>query len=263
MTAEQLQQGWTPRRVGRRVVTLSEIDSTNTTALDALAEPNADGLAVLADFQASGRGRQGRSWLSPRCASVLCSVALVQPQGQTHWPEARMGGYLTLVTAVATCEAVRSATEVTPTIKWPNDLLVDGKKLAGILVESRLTGDSGRGWVLGIGINCLQHIGHFPPELQEAATSLELAVSHGVDRLGVARQLLQALDVWLAEEPDEGKVHDAWSLFAEPLGRRVRLRRDGQEFTGRTVEVDPAGGLVLQCDDGRREWFDPMLTTAM
>jgi BirA family biotin operon repressor/biotin-[acetyl-CoA-carboxylase] ligase len=174
-----------------------------------------------------------------------------------------MGGGLTLVSAVAVCEAVRAATEVTPTIKWPNDLLIGGKKLAGVLVESRLVESSRRGWVIGIGINCLQHAGHFPDDLRDAATSLELAASHPVERVEVARHLLQSLDAWLTSEPDEQRVREAWYSFASPLGQPVRLRKEGHVFSGRTVEVDPSGGLVVQCDDGRREWFDPMLTTSV
>ncbi len=265
--------GWAPRRVGRRVVVLGECASTNDAVFQAAADGPVDGLAVLADHQSAGRGRQGRPWLSPRGASVLCSVGLEvaavsessqeqgAPQGGAS-PEQVMGGRLTLAGAVAACEAVRAATEVVPAIKWPNDLRVGGRKLAGILIESKRLGQRGvRVWVIGIGINCLQQARHFPPELREVSTSLEMA-SHGpVDRAGVARALLERLDCWLGRsEPVAEELHAAWQHFAEPLGEYVRLRSAGREYSGRTVSVDPAGGLIVQVDEGGQAWFDPMQT---
>jgi len=309
MTPEQLREGWSPRRVGRRIVVLPETSSTNAVALEAVDRPDGlsqpgetsesevDGLAVLADYQTAGRGRQGRTWSSPRGASVLCSVLLfskeqragrdagIQADGVDFAssggragpdadgdPQSRVGGWLTLASAVAACEAIRQATELTPAIKWPNDLRVSERKLGGILIESRCVdpgrsaGADTRAWVVGIGINCLQQAGHFPPELRDSTTSLELEASHPIDRVEVARALLRRLDAWLAEAPPPGDhaVHAAWLKYAEPVGQRVRLLCRGREYTGRTVAVDPSGGLIVQNDDnGRREWFDPMLTTLL
>lgn len=275
ITVDDLLRGWTPRRIGRRIEVFGEVDSTNQVVLSALSRPGSDGLVVMADFQSSGRGRQGRTWLSPRGAGILCSVGLITRDPTwtgpgVHFASDRsvtqgFGGLLTLVSAVAACEAIRRATEVTPAIKWPNDLRVNGRKLGGILIESRLIQPGSRGWVVGLGINCLQHAGHFPPELREIATSLELAASHPIDRMTVARELLRSLDYWLADEREitPELVHSAWMGYAEPLGQPVRLLRHGLEVTGRTLLVDPTGGLVLQCDDGRREWFDPLVTTSL
>lgn len=276
MTAEQLRHGWTPRRVGRRIITLSETDSTNTLALQAAEQPDADGLAILADAQLEGRGRFGQNWLSPRGASVLCSIVLlVEDDGAAfengtvaQQAQARITAWLTQVSAVATCEAIRRATDVTPAIKWPNDIRIAGRKLGGILIESRTIGSREkpiRAWVVGIGINCLQHAGHFPPELCETATSLELATSHAIDRTAVARELLHALDEWLAPQNwcQTERVHAAWLSYAEPIGQKVRLHREGKDYIGWTVEVDPAGGLIVKLETGQQEWFDPMRTTLL
>jgi BirA family transcriptional regulator, biotin operon repressor / biotin---[acetyl-CoA-carboxylase] ligase len=301
MTTEQLLKGWVPRCVGRHIIVLAETSSTNTAALDALITPGgrdglaADGSVILTDYQTAGRGRQGRPWLSPRGASVLCSVVLVsaEPHGVSALPgtspelgalqapgeegsrpdaASRFAGWLTLASAVAACEAIREATEITPGVKWPNDLRVSGRKLGGILIESRPLAPSGRAWVVGIGINCLQHPGHFPPELRELATSLEIEASHPIDRVEVTRSLLRHLDRWLAvpvklpEGPDEAllaSVHSAWEHYAEPIGQRVHLRSQGRDYTGRTIAVDPFGGLIVQVEGGKREWFDPMQTTLL
>ncbi|MHC4441670.1 MAG: biotin--[acetyl-CoA-carboxylase] ligase [Planctomycetota bacterium] len=263
MTADQLVEGWTPQRIGRRIIVLAEVASTNTAALEAAHEPDADGLAVLADYQTAGRGRQGREWLSPRAASILCSVLLLTDDTESSRGQTGGEGRLTLISAVASCEAIRGATNITPNIKWPNDLRISGKKVGGILIESRTVGQNKKAWVIGVGINCLQHEGHFPPELCETATSLEIAATHPIDRVEVARELLRSLDKWLAEIPDDETIHNTWLSFAEPIGQRVRLSRGRIEHVGRTVDVDPAGGLIVQLDDGRREWFDPMITTLL
>lgn len=299
LTAEQLRRGWTPRRIGRHIITVAETLSTNTLALDSISTiggpdgREADGLVVMADYQTAGRGRLGRRWLSPRGASILCSVVIVPtdqeltagntgsvPGGQPepHAPEGsrkptlttQFSGHLTLVSAIATCEAIRQSTEITPTIKWPNDLRVSGRKLGGILIESRPIGRGHRAWVIGIGINCLQHAGHFPAELQTFATSLELEASHAIDRIEVARSLLQRLDHRLADSALRGSdpasfkaIRSAWERYAEPIGQRVRLRARGREWSGTTIAVDPFGGLIVQTDDGKREWFDTLQTTLL
>lgn len=262
LTADLLLRDWTPRRVGRRMVVLDETTSTNSAALNATAESDADGLVVLAEYQSAGRGRQGRTWQSPRGASVLCSVLLLPAADAAH--DDRFGGRLTLLTAVAVCDAIRQATDITPAIKWPNDLRVDRRKLGGILIESKPLPAGGRAWVIGVGINCLQHAGHFPPELRDAATSLEMLASHAIDRADVARHLLRALDNALAGDlADERAVHERWLTYAEPIGQRVRVRCSERNAVGRVIAIDPAGGLILQTDAGRQEWFDPALTTLL
>lgn len=246
---------------------LPETESTNTLALAAATEPDNDGLAVFADAQTAGRGRLGASWVSPRGASVLCSVLLLDHTAANAVANGdaasfRVSSWLTHVSAVAACDAIRLAVAVTPAIKWPNDLRIAGKKLGGILIETRPISPEARAWVIGIGINCLQHPGHFPPELHETATSLELVTHHPVDRTAVARELLKALDRRLAPHlwGRTEEVHQDWLAYAEPLGQKVRLRRSGQEYAGWTVEVDPAGGLMVRLESGRIEWFDPMHT---
>jgi BirA family biotin operon repressor/biotin-[acetyl-CoA-carboxylase] ligase len=253
---DELLSGWTPRRIGRRILTLPEAISTNTVALDHAGAADVDGLAVFAEYQTGGRGRQGHSWVSPRGASVLCSVLLCEEGGPAT------AGRMVLASAVAVCEAIRNATDLQPAIKWPNDIRIRGRKVGGILVESRPGQGESRWWVVGIGVNCLQHAGHFAPELRERATSLEVESPAPVDRVAVARELLKSLDRWLGAEGDAAEVHAAWQSYAEPLGRELRLRSGGREYVGTSVSVDPLGGLILQCE-GVRVWCDPLLTQSV
>ena len=255
-TAEIL-EGLGTTRIGRTVRVLEETASTNDVALAAAeTDADADGLAVFAEFQTAGRGRQGRSWHAPRGASLLCSVLAIGRD------DVARAGILTLTAGVAACDAVREATDVWPVLRWPNDLFVRGRKLGGVLVESRPVRDGRRAWVVGVGINCYQHANHFPPEIRDRATSLELESSHPVDRTRLARELLRELDRWLApgEEIDAERVHRAWLERDESIGHRVRILYDGRMFEGRTLDVDPQAGLLVQLDDGVRRWFEAART---
>lgn len=272
MTAEQILAGFKPQRIGRRILTFPEVGSTNRVVLEHSDESELDGLVVLADYQSAGRGRLGRSWHAPRRASILMSVAIVVPAvelasgpGSVAPQQNPVDGWLTLAAAVAACEAIRDAATVSAAIKWPNDLRVNGRKLGGILIESQGRPDCGRIYVVGIGINCLQHQGHFPPELREQATSLELLIDHPVDRVELARQLLRHLDYWLGEPTRwlDSAAFRAWIALAEPVGGPVRARCGDREVAGWTVAVDPTGGLILRRHDGGLEWLDPMRTTLL
>lgn len=259
LTVESLSDGLATRRIGRRIIVLPEVDSTNRYVLDVLAEGEdaaPDGTVVFAERQTAGRGRLGRSWHSPAGASLLLTVLLRPPD------RLRCVASLMMAATVAVVRGIESSTDVEPTIRWPNDLYVGEGKLAGILVETR--GLSGRGLAVavGIGVNCLQHAGHFPEEIRSRATSLELASSRAVDRPAVGRAILRALDDWLA--PSDGLrpevLVEAWSQASGDIGSRATLVCDGARFTGRILDVHPEEGLLLQLDTGARKSFDPATT---
>ena len=154
-----------------------------------LRPEHSEGAVAVAEEQTEGRGRLGRRWLSPRGVSVLCSI-LLEPPVETHrWPE------LSLVAGQACAEAISAVTELEPTIKLPNDILLGGRKAAGILAEA-----SGRRVVLGIGINVNVQPGELP---EETATSLLAETGAEVDRTQVLVELLAALerryDLWISE----------------------------------------------------------------
>ena len=201
-------------RVGRRVHYLPVTTSTNDEAWALLEKGDADGAVVLADHQSAGRGRFKRSWHAPRGSSVLMSLVLVEKQPK------EIGAWLGLLAGVAMWDAVHAISALTPTIKWPNDLLLRGRKVAGALVESRMMEGGKRAYVVGIGMNCLQHHGHFPPDIAESATSLEIESHDAVDRHVVVVALLSALDQWLASPNawTQEDVRDAWINRAGSIG---------------------------------------------
>ncbi|MET0761814.1 MAG: biotin--[acetyl-CoA-carboxylase] ligase [Thermoleophilaceae bacterium] len=210
--------------IGTPRVHIRLADSTNERAKELAAAGAPHGTLVTADEQSAGRGRQGRTWTAPARSAVLMSLVTRQ-----------LAPTLPLAAAVAICEALPVRCE----IKWPNDIWLERRKLAGILVEGRPQ----EGWaVLGIGLNVTTE--SFPPELAEIATSLQLA---GVEATteSVLADLLDSLDEWLAA-PDEA-VLAAWSERDALRGERVRWA--GGE--GTAAGIDASGGLIVETRTGR------------
>ncbi len=220
------------------IVRLGRVDSTQAIAFALAADGAPDRTVVVAESQAAGRGRRGRTWHDEPGASLLVSVVL-----RPRLPAARLPT-LSLVAAVAVAEALVAVTGVAPRLKWPNDVLVDGRKIAGILLESRLPEGT---TILGIGINVAQRA--FPPELAERATSLRLATGRDVDRETLLAAVLEALDRWRARLEAEGfePVRARWRALADTLGRPVTV--DG--VSGVAVDVDDDGALLVD-EGGRR-----------
>ena len=274
--------------MGRRIILRDDVTSTNDEAWRYLDEPDADGTAVFAEYQSKGRGRLGRRWESPRGASVMCSILLIEntpgsfanlspgqirrggpmaPDGHStpssdHIPA---NGVVGLLAAIACRDAILAATHLPCEIQWPNDVVVQGRKLAGVLIEKRSIDDGGSAYVVGVGINCLQHAKHFDPSLRERATSLDLECPQSIDLHQVARSLLDELDRWFGygRPSDAESVREAWIQRAAPLGRRLRLRHRGAEYVGQMIDVDPLAHLVVQLDEGGRRLFSADDTTVV
>jgi BirA family biotin operon repressor/biotin-[acetyl-CoA-carboxylase] ligase len=244
-------------RVGRRVEVLDQVDSTNRHVLVRLREADNDGLVAVAETQTAGRGRRGRRWECPNGAGILCTVGLRDDAGSIR------SNLLSLIVPIAICDGVRAATEVACEIKWPNDLVVGHRKLAGILIEARGNTAGQVCYAIGFGVNCLQHSAHFPPELREHATSLEMESDRPIDRAAVLISVLCELDRWLAA-PLSWEVDDVrarWMCRAKGMGGRVCVEHEGRRYLGNLIDIDPTSGVVVQLDEGGRRLFDASSTT--
>jgi BirA family biotin operon repressor/biotin-[acetyl-CoA-carboxylase] ligase len=223
------------------VVRVGTVESTQSVAF-ALAEAGApDGTVVVADHQTAGRGRRGRRWLDEPGASFLVSMVLR--------PQARLAELprLSYVAAVAAAEALRQVAEVPVRLEWPNDLVVRGRKVGGILLESRVSG--GRPLVVvGVGINLHQRT--FPPELGPRATSVVLETGRLVDRETLLAAWLEAFARWRRRWETEGfdPVRQRWQALSDTLGRWVAV--EGAE--GVATALDDAGALVVVTPQGPR-----------
>lgn len=233
---DQIEDALGTRFVGRRVAVWERVASTNDLAARAALSTANEGLVVLAEEQRSGRGRRGRTWTAPPRSSVLMSVLLF-PDGPLADP-----AWLTALGAVAAAEVVAEWTGRDARIKWPNDVRVDGRKIAGVLVER------GAGAVVGIGLNANLAVADLPAEFRDGATSLSQLVGGPVDRSEVVRALVRRLDGHYerARAEGPGPLARTWRDRSEHLARQVVVRARSAEFQGRLVELELLGAVVLE-----------------
>lgn len=236
-------------RQGRwRVRRLGAIDSTNRWLLDEARAGAPEGLVVVADHQTAGRGRRGRTWSAPPGSSLLVSV-LLRPRVEVGGVDIGRVHLLTMAAALALRAAIEQVAGVRAGLKWPNDLVVDDRKLAGLLAETELSAGGELGAVV-IGVGCNVEWGDFPPELVEGATACNLEAGRPVDRA-------QILDVFLAELAgrldDLDAVPDAYRDALATLGRRVRVDLGARRIEGTATDIDASGRLIVTTDRGGPE----------
>jgi BirA family biotin operon repressor/biotin-[acetyl-CoA-carboxylase] ligase len=243
-----------PAIVGRRVLVYKSTSSTNDVAWEYGRNASNDGLAVFAESQSGGRGRRGNKWLSASGQSILCSILLMD--------FVCPGELMATVSAVAVAEAIAKICKVDARIKWPNDVMIDGKKVAGVLLESR-PGKNGSDYVIGVGINCHQPKEFFEnTELLMPATCLDIETGSFINRNHIAGELLKAFDNWLEiAKSHPSKIIDRWTSLSTQLGTLVTVEYNQQRFSGNCIGVDPAAGLILQLDKGGVRMFDAAHTT--
>ena len=233
----------------RRVVIADEVASTNSALAERARAGEEPGLVLVAEHQPGGRGRLGRVWSAPRGSGLTFSV-LLEPAGvpAERWP------WVPLLAGVAVAAAVRRVTDVEASVKWPNDVLVDDRKLAGILSERVETPTSSLA-VVGVGLNVTLRRDELPtPE----ATSLLLEGGSTTDRTVVLREVLRVLDrlfsAWVGEAGDPGTgLLEAYLRRCSTLGRQVRVALPGGgSLVGEAVRVDDSGRLVVRTETGEQ-----------
>jgi BirA family biotin operon repressor/biotin-[acetyl-CoA-carboxylase] ligase len=237
-----------PGGLWRRLDLRAETGSTNADVAAAARAGEPEGLIVLAEQQTAGRGRREREWVSPARAGLTLSV-LLRPGDQV--PN-RNWGWLPLLAGVALQEAVQRIAEVDASLKWPNDLLVQDAKCAGILAE--VAGDA---VVLGIGLNVTTRVDELPATTGLAATSLQIAGATSTDRDPLLKALLRGLARWYGGWREAGGDAELCGLLAayrrgcSTIGRDVRVQLPvGEVLTGRATTVDTDGRLVIRTADG-------------
>lgn len=232
---------------GYRVIEHDSLDSTSAEAERQARAGAADGTVIRARRQTAGRGRQGRQWHSPE-GNLYFSLILRPDAPPT------IAAQLTFVTVLALGEAIGSVlpAETDLAFKWPNDVLLDGRKVAGILLESSGSSAGRLDWlVVGCGLNVM----HFPENLPGyRATSLTAAGAADPDPGTLLAAFLGAFAVWRARWQDEGlaPVRDAWLARAARIGAEITVRLPGDELHGRFTGLDETGALLLDLPDGSR-----------
>lgn len=246
MIPEEIRAGLGTSRIGRRVICYREIDSTNDTAFGLAEDGAEEGTVVIAEAQRRGKGRLGRQWQSPAGVNLYCSVILRPPIPPV------MAAQMTFLSAVAAALAIETLTPLAPSIKWPNDLLLNGAKVAGLLNEMSAETEKVNFIVLGIGVNINMRREHFIGELRHPATSLLLETGSPVSRLAFTRALLEALDALYAGYLKQGyaPVREEWLKRSNVLGKKVRVAFQEKELSGIAESIDEEGALLVRSADG-------------
>ncbi len=237
-----LAQLLTTKSFGKPLHFFPSIDSTNTYAARLAREGAAEGCAVIADEQTGGKGRLGRSWVSPPGVNLYMSLILRPAVSTATVPQ------VGLLAAVAVADAIEDVCPLIPAIKWPNDILIDGKKVCGILAEMQTEAGSLKAVVLGIGVNVNASLSAFPEELRDKASSLFLLGGRAIDRSAFTAAVLTHLEklyiLWL----EEGfpALRPLWERRATGLlGKVITVAAAEGTITGTVQGLDSDGALLL------------------
>jgi BirA family transcriptional regulator, biotin operon repressor / biotin---[acetyl-CoA-carboxylase] ligase len=247
LRVDKIQGGLSTSRLGKKIHYFIKLDSTNSHARR-LAEQGAQaGEVVIAESQTQGRGRLGRPWVSPPHVNLYLSIILRPKLPPVNAPQ------ITLMAAVALAEALSAFIPVLPAIKWPNDVLAGGKKLAGILTESVCHGERIDFVILGIGVNINYPAESMPDAIRKRATSLISLTGASVSRESVVRRLIQDLDRCYGELEETGfqSLAPRWEARFELRGKKVRVEMTDRIIIGTARGIDRDGALILE--DGRGE----------
>jgi len=204
---------------------------------------------VIADRQISGKGRMGRRWESPGGVNLYASILLRPAILPFEAPK------LTFLSAVAVCRAITNCTGLKPTVKWPNDILLNGAKVAGLLNEMSSETDQVHYVVLGIGVNLNMRADQFPTDLRYPATSLAIAAGKSVSRLDFTRTLLQEIDSLYQTYLDEGSepIMAAWAELCDLTGKAVEVDCNQLKIAGTMIGLAEDGALLVRTATGKVE----------
>ncbi len=227
--------------IGQSLHHYSSVSSTMDIAREAAAQKAPEGATIIADQQTAGRGRLQRQWEAPPGSSILLSVVL--------YPSPELVTSLTMVGCLAVVYAIEETTGLSPTIKWPNDVVINGKKVCGTIVESEFLPDGGCRAILGVGLNV-----NFDPSILSdviyPATTLSAELGREVSRVSLVQSFLRALERLYLAAKESRPIHEEWKLRLETIGKPVRVTQGSLVEEGIAEGVNPDGSLVIRRRDG-------------
>ncbi len=234
-----------------RTLTFERVGSTNEAAWEEAEKGAAEWTVVIADEQTSGRGRLSRKWHSPAGLGAWMSVVL-RPDVR---PSVAPG--ITMCASLAVAKALRKLHPMSVSLKWPNDVMVKGRKICGILTEMKAAGDRVEFVVCGMGINLNQGTDDFPPELRDSATSVFLATGHRADRTALVAELMSQFEKLYGVFLQRGlpALMGEWRSMCPLFGTIVRIKTRGETVEGVFHDIDAGGALVLRLESGVHRSF--------
>jgi BirA family biotin operon repressor/biotin-[acetyl-CoA-carboxylase] ligase len=242
LSPEAIRQGLKTELIGKNILYYPTTSSTMDSAKQAIGEGADEGTVVLADHQTAGRGRLDREWLSVPGGGILLSIIL--------YPDIKILPRLTMAACLAVARSIEEVTGLQPAIKWPNDVLLEGRKVSGILSESDVSGESVNYAVVGIALNVNLDTSTMP-DIADTATSLKQALGREVPRQQVLVSLLQEFEnLYLTLRRGES-IQREWLQRLETLGKDVSVRCGDEVQDGYAESVDEEGNLIIRRPDGR------------
>lgn len=249
LIASDIRSGLNSRLVGREIHAVQEIGSTNTRIREMADLGAEEGTVLVADRQSAGRGRLGRRWESPSGVNLYISILLKPRTPVQEAPQ------LTFLSAVAVAQTFKEICNIPAQVKWPNDILVNGAKISGLLNEMNAETEQINYVILGMGINLNMTTDQFPPELNYPATSALLETGAGVDRTRFLCALLERIDKFYAEliQQGFGPIRKRWEDLCPLVGTHVRVEQPGAVLSGCVNGIDSDGALLLKTQNGAVE----------
>ncbi|SET81103.1 BirA family transcriptional regulator, biotin operon repressor / biotin-[acetyl-CoA-carboxylase] ligase [Natronincola peptidivorans] len=244
---EALKNDLSTKEIGSRIIYFDTIDSTNNYS-KRIAKDTPHGTIIISEEQSGGRGRLGRNWISPKGEGIWMSILLKPEIPPTE------GMKMTQIAAAAACQAIRDVTALEAYIKWPNDIVVHGKKVCGILTEMAGELNQIDYLIVGIGINANNL--SFPKEFKDVATSLAIEKGEKVDRKTLILDLLSKFEALYCHYIMEGKLDETLSIirnYSAVLGKSVRIIKGNQECYAIVEEINDEGCLKVRYEDGEEE----------
>jgi BirA family biotin operon repressor/biotin-[acetyl-CoA-carboxylase] ligase len=242
ITADEIRLGLHTKFIGQNIHYQETVESTQKIAAHLANENVPEGTVVIAEAQLSGKGRMGRQWHSPKFTGIWMSLIL---RPNISLPKAPQ---LTLLTAVAVVQAIEEQTGITPEIKWPNDILINGKKLTGILTELHAEADQIHSIIIGIGINVNQQLEDFPNELHAIATSLAIEKKEKISRSRLIKSIFEKFEKLYIYYLEEGflPIKLLWESYAVSIGKRIKARTLTAVIEGKALGITDDGVLQIQ-----------------
>ena len=243
---DEIREGLKTRVFGKKqIVYFNETDSTNTRAKDLAIKGAPEGTLVVSEKQTKGRGRKGRNWFSPSRGGIYTSLILRPRIPPNEAPK------MTLLTAVAVAETLHSLTQLKANIKWPNDILINGKKIAGILTEISTEMDAIDYIVVGLGMNV--NTPDFPDDIHKKATSIFIETGKHFPRVKLIREYIQWHEKYYEIFMKTGfePITKRWKEFSNILGRKIIVEIIDKKYIGEVQDIDSDGTLILKDNNGK------------
>jgi len=248
ITADEIRQGLSSKVFGKKdIIYLNETDSTNTRARELAVQGAPEGTLVIAGKQTKGRGRRGRIWFSPPGGGIYFSLILRPVISPSETPR------ITLMTAVVAAETLISLLKLRLRIKWPNDILVNGKKLAGILTEISTDMDAVNYIIVGLGLNVNTRFEDLPKEIKKTATSILIETGKQFPRVKLIQRYLKLYEIFydMFKNNDFEPIMNRWRELADIIGKQIKVDVIGKTHIGKVVDVDNDGVLILKDNKGK------------